>query len=306
MRRLLLSFILICLLAVPASAHPGGTDSSGGHYDHSTGEYHYHHGYPAHDHTDLDGDGDLDCPYNFKDKTGENSEESSGSTTRYPVYTRPSAPLPTMPAPTVAEPEPESFLKTAWEVVKVIGIVIVAFVVMLLGMMAFFAPIMAIQFAVLWLREHFGKRRKEPEWRPSPQRIPGKRPELLEPPKPAILDDRGRLEQLVRKFGRPGYEEVKFPPELRLSKDGNLYWGDLTVNRPHGDGTVYITGRSGRCWHLNRGCRGAEKPVLIYRAMFDHEPCSLCVPKDACPPRIPVWYHHFVELRTREYHRSRD
>lgn len=297
MRRLLLSFILICLLTIPASAHPGGTDSSGGHYDHSTGEYHYHHGYGPHEHEDLDGDGDLDCPYNFKDKTGEGSGESSGSVTRYPTPTRP----PTPPAPAVAEPEQGGWIKAVWEAVMLIGIVIVAFVVMLLWM----APIVVVQFAFMWLRDRFKKPGKEPEWKPSPQRIPGKRPDLLEPPKPLILDDRGRLEQLARKYGRPGYEEVKFPPELRLSEDGRLYWGDLTINKPHGDGTVFITGRSGRCWHLCRGCRGAEQPVLIYRAMFDHEPCSLCVPKDACPPRIPVWYHNFIELRTRECRRNR-
>lgn len=84
MRRFLLSFILICLLAVPVSAHSGKTDSSGGHTDSDTGEYHYHHGYPAHDHYDMDGDGDLDCPYNFVDKSGQNSgsSSSSSSTTR--------------------------------------------------------------------------------------------------------------------------------------------------------------------------------------------------------------------------------
>ena len=64
MRRLLLSIILICLLTIPASAHPGGVDQFGGHSD-GSGGYHYHHGYPTHDHTDLDADGDLDCPYEW-------------------------------------------------------------------------------------------------------------------------------------------------------------------------------------------------------------------------------------------------
>ena len=75
MRRLLLSIILICLLTIPASAHPGGTDSSGGHYDHSTGEYHYHHGYGPHEHEDLDGDGDLDCPYELPKDTKTVSQQ---------------------------------------------------------------------------------------------------------------------------------------------------------------------------------------------------------------------------------------
>lgn len=42
-------------------AHSGRTDSSGGHYDRSTGEYHYHHGHPAHQHPNGV------CPYEQKD-----------------------------------------------------------------------------------------------------------------------------------------------------------------------------------------------------------------------------------------------
>ena len=56
------SVILIFLLAFgsisPVMGHSGGTDSNGGHYDHSTGEYHYHHGMPAHQHNE-----DGSCPY---------------------------------------------------------------------------------------------------------------------------------------------------------------------------------------------------------------------------------------------------
>lgn len=73
----LLVTISICLgLSFVALAHPGRTDSNGGHIDHSTGQYHYHHGYPAHQHLDMDGDGFLDCPYKFDDKTGSSSHES--------------------------------------------------------------------------------------------------------------------------------------------------------------------------------------------------------------------------------------
>lgn len=56
--------IALCVgLSVTVFAHSGGTDSKGGHYDHSTGEYHYHHGYPEHQHFDMTGDGIPDCPY---------------------------------------------------------------------------------------------------------------------------------------------------------------------------------------------------------------------------------------------------
>lgn len=63
-KKLIFLLLLISsLLILPVSAHPGRTDSRGGHHDSATGEYHYHHGHSAHQHIDLDGDGTLDCPY---------------------------------------------------------------------------------------------------------------------------------------------------------------------------------------------------------------------------------------------------
>lgn len=55
----LISLVIIFCFLFPVSlqAHPGDTDAYGGHYNHSTGEYHYHHGYPEHQH--IDGG----CPY---------------------------------------------------------------------------------------------------------------------------------------------------------------------------------------------------------------------------------------------------
>lgn len=50
LRRFSAFFAALCLLATPALAHSGRTDSHGGHYDRSTGEYHFHHGYKAHQH----------------------------------------------------------------------------------------------------------------------------------------------------------------------------------------------------------------------------------------------------------------
>lgn len=72
MRKIISGFLLliafIFTLTTYTSAHSGRTDSNGGHLDHSTGEYHYHHGYPAHDHYDIDGDNIKDCPYEFSSK----------------------------------------------------------------------------------------------------------------------------------------------------------------------------------------------------------------------------------------------
>lgn len=63
--------LLAILLCTVSYAHSGRTDANGGHYNRSTGEYHYHHGYPEHQH--INGT----CPYNFDDRTGWNSGASS-------------------------------------------------------------------------------------------------------------------------------------------------------------------------------------------------------------------------------------
>ena len=89
MRKRLLAFLLafLLLLSPTVLAHSGKTDANGGHYDRSTGEYHYHHGYPAHQHYDMDGDGVADCPYDFDDKTDHSSRSNSGSS--YDVQSTP-------------------------------------------------------------------------------------------------------------------------------------------------------------------------------------------------------------------------
>ena len=66
---ILISIVIIILgSCVAVFAHPGKTDSDGGHFDRSTGEYHYHHGYPAHQHENGT------CPYNKKSTTNEKAE----------------------------------------------------------------------------------------------------------------------------------------------------------------------------------------------------------------------------------------
>ena len=69
----LLALLILLPACLRASAHPGRTDANGGHYDRSTGEYHYHHGYPAHQHENGS------CPYDYDDKTGSRSGSSSGT-----------------------------------------------------------------------------------------------------------------------------------------------------------------------------------------------------------------------------------
>jgi hypothetical protein len=58
--------LLIIVTPILSYAHSGRTDSNGGHYNHSDGSYHYHHGYPEHSHPNGK------CPY--RSENTDNSE----------------------------------------------------------------------------------------------------------------------------------------------------------------------------------------------------------------------------------------
>ena len=62
---------LFCFITFASFAHSGGTDSNGGHTDSSTGEYHYHHGYPAHQHPGGK------CPYEKTNSSANNNEDTT-------------------------------------------------------------------------------------------------------------------------------------------------------------------------------------------------------------------------------------
>lgn len=68
-----LALLIIVIVFIPTDAHSGGTDANGGHWDHSTGEYHYHHGKPAHQHTNGK------CHYGGKDTTKRTVKKKESS-----------------------------------------------------------------------------------------------------------------------------------------------------------------------------------------------------------------------------------
>ena len=80
MKKVFLILAVGVLLINSAFAHSGRTDSNGGHTNHSTGEYHYHHGQPAHQHPNGV------CPYDYVDaaehKSGSSSQSGSASPTQ--------------------------------------------------------------------------------------------------------------------------------------------------------------------------------------------------------------------------------
>lgn len=104
------------VLACPAFAHSGRTDSKGGHYDRSTGEYHYHHGYKAHQH-----DNGV-CPYDYKDAT-DHSLRKSTKPVRTSATPRPTVKptVTTQPRATVAPAAKKEKSEQTEQVVTAVG-----------------------------------------------------------------------------------------------------------------------------------------------------------------------------------------
>lgn len=134
MRKRLLAFLLafLLLLSPTVLAHSGKTDAHGGHYDRSTGEYHYHHGYPAHLHYDMDGDGVADCPYDFDDKTDHSSRSDSGSS--HAVQSTP------RPSPQKSDDSKAKHISAG----EIVALVILAPIVVLYAFMFIGEPILAL------------------------------------------------------------------------------------------------------------------------------------------------------------------
>ena len=77
----ILAFICLVLsISFVSSAHSGRTDSAGGHYDRSTGEYHYHHGYPAHQHPNGV------CPYESNENDSDYQDSYVSETVPWRPY----------------------------------------------------------------------------------------------------------------------------------------------------------------------------------------------------------------------------
>lgn len=69
--------IILVMSLTNIFAHSGRTDGNGGHYNRSTGEYHYHHGYGAHQH--INGV----CPYDNKEDTNIKKYSHNTNTISY-------------------------------------------------------------------------------------------------------------------------------------------------------------------------------------------------------------------------------
>lgn len=318
MRRFLLSIILICLLTVPASAHPGGTDASGGHVNSDTGEYHYHHGYSAHDHTDMDGDGDLDCPYNFVDKSGQNSGSPSSSSsvrassdtdyyTRYWEGYHDAEPIAYEDGyeAGLEKGRAEGYADGRTEALTTVGLAIawLGIIGFLIGRIVYRscrkrrAAEEAEQAAKLRrLQDDYGKlirqrdRKYEELQRQSAEQISRLRQAA----------NTSRISALLQSHDPGGQSGLQIPNGVEICGDV-VSAGDQGPDTPYGSYTVY-TSPHGKCYHSMRGCSGAHNPQCIQEMKYRKVPhCTRCVNLTVAMMKCPDWYIRYKQVLAGEY-----
>lgn len=274
--------LAVTLCIGSASAHPGRTDANGGHYDHSTGEYHYHHGYPAHQH--IDGV----CPYDYDDRTGWNSGSSGQEKGLYYLDGTPvERKNETKPKP---EPEPEP----KWGKILVVSMLLLIF-----GPLAL-APIIGVLIAWLGFLKPTLKNEPDTQALPKPEHP---KPKPVQPPMRTISkEEREHIIQADAYRGMCGGRSIREMAEVPENVYFDTFDRPNTLNRDPPDDPffVYVT-KNGASYHL-RTCRLAKtaSPMNICQAMAEgKQPCKLCRPMEKLPD-FAVRYRELKRIQ-REY-----
>lgn len=256
-----MALVLAATLCIgSASAHPGRTDANGGHHVTATGEYHYHHGYPAHQHP-----GGV-CPY-AETKEEESIQERLDDVIESGGDSRTS---------NTAEPEQENPKNQIGGLIALGAFVTIFFVLPFLS---------AIIEGISWQLEKRKKQvKQEPQALPKPK--PTKRTPIQPPMRTIPKEEREHMIQAdaYREMcGGRSIREMAGVPE-------NVYFDDWdrpnTLNRdpPEDPFFVYVT-KNGTSYHL-RTCRLAKtaSPMNICQAMAEgKQPCKLCHPMEELP-----------------------
>lgn len=321
----IISLFLALILCVPisAGAHAGDTDASGGHYDHSTGEYHYHHGYPAHQHYDMDGDGFRDCPYDFDDQTGANSGSSSssgGSTDFTPLTYRDGFSDGYDYGYGDGQEEgydagykdgqenghSEGYSKGAESLYGLIGFLVLCLIALCIAFCIVIKRKNDIERNYSIAASQYEKKLKSfSDAKDNLKAIQSATTELqqkhdqvaakLTLEQNTLLELRKETvrEQLVLESTRKCRQRIKeAPPDITFAEDGEPVYWKPDVNKPYGDYTVYLN-KTGTIYHTDRFCASYSSSVRhIFTVISTSRPCEKCAKHAFDFTSVPDWYSH--------------
>lgn len=269
----LLFTLLLISLTFSVSAHSGRTDSSGGH--NSDSGYHYHHGHPAHDHYDMDGDGDKDCPYNFVDKTGENSGADKNGTS------------------TISAKQGDEENVPAWVYWVFALQFIVALALFMINRskkrdiedMAHRHKIDIDQIKQSCDRQLTEKRATEEELHKLHSRVSDSKKEYEE-----LREKRIHEEIELEKTKKIRSRIKNAPLDITFTQNGMpIYWKP-NVEKPYGDYTVYVNKKT-HIYHVDRFCAPYfASEVHIFHVIEHNRPCRKCAEGFFDFKTVPEWF----------------
>lgn len=264
-------FISICGLAF---AHSGRLDESGGHWDHSTGTYHYHTGENA-GKKQNSSNSDNEYDYFNDEKAIKYQQEINNK------------------AAEISEKNGEIF-KLDKELTKVkekqakqkkIYITVIALLVFLIVVL-----ICVIMYNKKTIKDLAFSNKYSSDIIDENKKLKHKDTQTS-----AILKDLYQNYRLNNLAGVPG--------DIYLSVENNklCVYDEVYPSLEYGRYTGYVT-PFGECFHSTKGCSGADlKVCLLDKDLQNHKkPCSICQNKylDDTLPQIPTWaitYQNLVE-----------
>ena len=288
---LLILLVVLFAIQIPVFAHAGNTDENGGHYDADTGEYHYHHGYPAHDHYDIDGDGAIDCPYDFDDKTGQNSGSSSSSISKK----------------TTSSKSREVDYLQALAIGTILVLASITVVLAIMNQMKR-GDIDRVQKYNIELKEWHNKTMEmqksayEEALEDQRKKLGAENAELEEQIrslKTSISEKNSQLctisdelKNVSIKLSQLGINEtgIHIPRDICFSEDFMPIYYKPDSSKPYGDYTVFFNRKNG-IYHVDRCCASYDATTThIFNVIGPARPCRRCATRFFDFTDIPDWY----------------
>ena len=338
----ILTAALVLILTLPlltVSAHPGRTDSSGGHTDSKTGDYHYHHGYPAHAHFDIDGNGTIDCPYDFDDQTSRTSgtSNSSGSYTpgdgskdgysegyedgykqgKEEGYSQGKADgiedgyidgykagkSDVTASIEQLESEKESLQSWIWFIVLTIPIAMLCLYYYMRGKTTDLE--LKLEKADSELARQLSE--KDRSYARQIDALSKKHAAQTKQLSAEVsnLSNRIRANQrfnILDKIAAGEDEVIKLPENIHLKQSFTPVRDTPSPRYPYGSYTVFIS-PSGTKYHCRHDCVPALKPMHYFDLPMSAPPCSRCVPPSMHPQLRPLWYEQIHQRLDQEFNR---
>lgn len=330
----LLFFLFMSFIITPVSAHEGRTDSNGGHIDSGSGEYHYHHGYPAHAHFDMNGDGVIDCPYDFDDQTNYSSDSSSsgssGSRPDSDPYTNgykdgyekglldgfedghskgEEAGYKSGKEAAKADYE-EQLTAVKWIAFSITVLIIILLLVIFRKIL--FNQTCSFEQEIRNLKSKYSmeiyqlQSAHDAEIRKLTAEKNSMNTDHATKIREINATSNAEIKRLQAKIRTQHYNDalhkiingednsIPIPKDIRFKHSFTPIKGKVKPHYPFGDYTVFIADGRKK-YHCSHKCAQNAKPLHFFDLPLDLDPCQRCVPKDMYPQPLPDWYHQIRE-----------